>query len=110
MFLGTTYGSVSLVLRFGGVVADETRADAARAAIERVIDEFQDVFVSEAVEGPSMHMPMLACWVLMTTHDDAQDPTLLAAYRMSRKHMATHETAGMLYLALQELNRSAEDD
>lgn len=91
-------------------MATDARRDEARAAIEAVIDQFQDVFVTESVDGPTMSMPILGHWILITTHDDAQDPTLLAAYRMSRKNMATHETAGMLWLALQELRRPAEDD
>ena len=84
------------------------RCDEARLAIEKVINEYGDVFVNDD-EG-KMHMPVLSCWVLMTTHDDAIDPTILAAYRMSRKNMATHETAGMLYLALQEMQRPWESD
>ena len=89
-------------------MATDARKDEARFAIEKVINDYGDVFVSND-EG-KMHMPVLSCWVLMTTHDDVTDPTLLAAYRMSRKNMATHETAGMLYLALKELERPYEDD
>ncbi len=86
----------------------DSRKEDARSAIERVINEFGDVFVSD--DDGKMRMPILASWVLLTTHDDVADPTVLAAYRMSRKNRATHETAGMLYLALQELMRPAEDD
>ena len=88
--------------------ASDSRTDDARAAIEHAINEFSDVFVND--DDGKMHMPVLSCWILMTTHDDGVDPTILAAYRMSRKNMATHETAGMLYLALQELGRPWEPD
>jgi len=90
-------------------MSTEERRDECRAALEHVIDAFGDVFVKNDGER-TMAMPVLGHWVLITTHDDALDPTVLASYRMSRKNMATHETAGLLYLNLQELQRPWESD
>ena len=89
--------------------ASDSRKDDFRGAIERLCDEYQDVLVSN--DGDiKMHMPVLGHWLLITTHDDCQDPTLLASSRLCRKNQATHETAGLLYLNLQELQRPWEPD
>jgi hypothetical protein len=82
-------------------MSDDERANAARAALEGVINEFPDVFVDD--ENEVMHMPVLTSWVLVTYHDDAADPELLCTHRLNRLHQGTHETIGLLTMALDDV-------
>jgi hypothetical protein len=81
------------------------RRDDFRASIERLCDEYVDAVVSEG----ALQMPVLGHWCLLMTYDDVQDPTVLASNRICRKNQATHETAGLLWLNLQELTRPEDD-
>lgn len=80
------------------------RSEEARDAIERVLNEYQDVFAADFGEYVNQ-MPMLNSWVLLCTFDDAQDPTILSTYRMTTRNQATHVTVGMLILNADELRR-----
>ena len=89
-------------------MVDDKRKDDARAAIERAIDEYGDVFVND--DEDVMRMPVLAHWVLVTTHDDALDPTLEASFRINRKNMGRHETVGLLSIALDDTLHPRDSD
>ena len=82
------------------------RRDDFRSKIESLCDEYVDAVIAEGGLG----MPVLGHWCLVMTYDDVTDPTLLASNRICRKNQATHETAGLLWLNLQELARPDEDD
>ena len=83
----------------------DQRRDDFRASIEKLCDDMVDAVV---VEG-GLKMPILAHWCLLLTYDDALDPTMLASNRICRKNQATHETAGLLWLNLQELARPEDE-
>ena len=83
-------------------MSDERR-DEMRTRIESLCDEYFDAMVRDDGDE-TLTMPVTGHWVLLMTYDDAQDPTLLASNRLSRKNQATHETVGLLWLHLQELS------
>jgi hypothetical protein len=91
-------------------MATEARKDEARDAIEAVINQFEDVFVSDPDDEYTMAMPLLGHWCLIMTHDDAQDPTLISGYEITRKNQATHETVGLLWLALKRKSEPGTSD
>lgn len=86
----------------------EKRSDEARLAIEKVIHDFIDVFVEDD-EG-IMHLPVLADWILLTVYDDAIDPTIGASYRMCRENQSTHQSVGLLSIALDQIMHPWRDD
>jgi hypothetical protein len=87
----------------------EERSDEARLAIEKVVQDFVDVFVHDQDDEGLMHLPVLQDWVLLTVHDDAIDPTIGASYRMCRKNQSTHQTAGLLTIALDQFLHPERD-
>jgi hypothetical protein len=86
---------------------NDGRTRDARAAIEHVINEYQDVLIVD--DDSKMHMPVLNNWILITSHDDAVDPTILATHRLCRENQATHETVGLLILACDEMRSPGYD-
>ena len=90
-------------------MSSEERADEARRAIEEAIEKYVDVWVDNVNSDLQSHMPLLGSWTFIVTYDDALDPTILSSYRISRQNQATHETAGLLWLALQEIGHPRAD-
>jgi hypothetical protein len=80
------------------------RTEEARQAIEKVIEEFNDVFVDNDPER--MSVPVLGRWFLYTSHDDAVNPELIATFWMTKKHQAKHENIGLLTIALDDVRFS----
>ena len=85
------------------MTANDERIEQARGAVEAVIAEYQDVFTTDDSDAYVNRTPILGHWVLLVTHDDIQDPRLLSTYRMVRLYQSTHETVGMLYLNIRDL-------
>lgn len=83
----------------------EERTESAREAIEAVIYQYQDVFAARDYDGNEVKMPSLHAWVLLTAHEDVEDPSIGACFQLARRHQWHHETIGMLTVALKD-----EDD
>lgn len=90
-------------------MSTELRNDEARLAIEKVISEYVDVFVYDQDDEGLMHMPVLTDWILLAVHDDAIDPTIGASYRMCRKNQSTHQSVGLLHIALDQMLHPQDD-
>ena len=91
-------------------MSTEERANEARAAIEEAVEKFVDVWVDNEGSDLQSQMPLLGHWTFIVTYDDALDPSILSSYRISRRNQATHETAGLLWLALQEIGHPPRDE
>jgi hypothetical protein len=77
----------------------EERCDEARAEIENVIERYPDVFCADTTGSDvDLHLPVLRAWVLIAVHDDANDPSIGATFRLVKRFQAEHETIGMLEL------------
>ena len=85
------------------------RKEEAREAIEKVISDYSDVFVTEDDELQN-RLPVLSSWVLLTAHDDASDPEVLSTFRMCARYQAAHTTVGMLTLHCDDLRRPVWTD
>ena len=88
---------------------DEGRIENAREAVEKVINDYVDVFCVESNDGLTMHVPSLSAWVLLTVHDDAADPAIIATHRMCAKLQASHQSVGLMTLAINDYLRPEDD-
>lgn len=81
----------------------------AHEAIEELIRQYSDVFI-QGDDQEEFHMPILSAWVLVTVHDDAVNPAINASYRMCRYYQASHESIGLLTLAMDDLRHISVND
>ena len=64
----------------------EERCDEARAEIENVIERYPDVFCADTTGSDvDLHLPVLRAWVLIAVHDDANDPSIDATFRLTKR-------------------------